>query len=131
MPTFLHQPKPGIYKRFTLALNLPEKLDLIAAAKSFVEGNEAVLMMSMGIAKVNPKDQFNRTKGREISESRLVPVRATVKELHTSGKQVYLTLDIPELTEVEFRLGIYYHRDSDETRGRLVYEGPPVSRVIL
>lgn len=85
MTAYIHQTdKEGLLG--TLAINLPTKVTLTTM---FLQ-HASHVMVELGVAKLSPKDKFNKKIGREVSLNKIVPVKAELIEVTQVGvKHVY------------------------------------------
>lgn len=63
--------KQGVIPRFTAAVEIPSKKQLIKMAQALVETKVKTVKLKVGVAAVNPKDKYSKKIGREVSYNRL------------------------------------------------------------
>ena len=78
----------GVIQRFTAAVEVPTKKQLIKLVQGLVETKVKRINLKVGITAVNPKDRYSKKIGREVSHSRLekyefeIQSALTINNLH-------------------------------------------------
>jgi len=96
----------GHRKEFTACVEIPTKENLrIDIWKLLGENPKAVVSYDVGIARVSPKDRYNRKTGRELSASRMqkeelklveIAVNDNAKTIVLSNERVMIVLEMKE-----------------------------------
>jgi hypothetical protein len=63
--------KQGVIPRFTAAVEIPSKKQLVKMAQALVETKVKTIKLNVGVTAVNPKDKYSKKIGREVSYNRL------------------------------------------------------------
>jgi len=69
----------GVIPRFTAAVEIPTKKQLIKMVQKLVIAKRSTITLKVGVAAVNPKDVYNKKIGRETSHSRLEKLQFEIK----------------------------------------------------
>ena len=79
---------PHLRKRFTVALEMPSKRFLLALQNGMFHGDRydhPEIELSIGISRVNPKDQYVKKTGRELSHGRLKKIKFYLNQIIYEG----------------------------------------------
>lgn len=79
-------------KRATVAVDVPAKQELLKLAQASIEGAPYKMPVATGIATVHDDDRFEKSKGRDLSFSRLQHKDFEVLEFTFSDSQLVLSL---------------------------------------
>ena len=104
--TYVHINNPYKEKRFTVAMELP-KIPAIETAILLTASNPTEIPISItlniGLTKVNPKDNYNKKLGRELSLSRLTPTKLSIMRIEMNLSNIHLMLYDKE-SEIMFNM---------------------------
>ena len=103
---FFHKSGPKFDSRHTIGLETPSKNDLL----DLMAFGSKKILINLGISYVNPKDQYNRKTGRELTSKRLKPFLYQLKlASYNSEEQLELYLYCLDSPVEEIVLRISYH----------------------
>jgi hypothetical protein len=103
-----HGHHQGVIPRFTAAVEVPTKKQLIKLVQSLVETKVKRINLKVGITAVNPKDRYSKKIGREVSHSRVEKYEFEIQSALTMNRIHQMVPPFKELhndsfTNIELR----------------------------
>jgi len=79
---------PHLRKRYTVAIEIPSKRFLLALQNGMFNGeryDHPEIELNIGLSKVNPKDQYTKRIGRELSHERIKKIKFYLNQVIYEG----------------------------------------------
>ena len=103
--------KYGIDKQFTLAVTVPSRENLRIDIWKLLGTNITEISIPVGLTKVNPKDQYKKSIGREMSSKRIKDTLFKLMEVVATEHGIMI-----ELHSGDIALNLLMLLDSDKVR---------------
>lgn len=114
--------------RSTVVLEKPDVREIMQELrKQFILSCMKIpkITVNIGVARVHPKDSFNKKLGRRLAESRMRPVEMTIgihDMYQNSDEAVWLVLNgVDPENQIHYSLNVKVYRDSGNMRALACY----------